>query len=360
MYKKIFVASLLVVASLSACKQKHEVEEKTETGKFTITSPIRMDTTVTKDYIAQIQSIQNIEIRAQVKGYLEGINVDEGKPVSNGQILFNIMPKAYEAEVLKQKAEVKTAEIELANTKNLADKNIVSKAELAMAQAKLEREKAELAKAELDLSFTKIKAPYDGVIDRIKFKKGSLIDEGGLLTTLSNNKEVFAYFNVSEIEYLDFKNRKADDRQKVSLILANGDMHKYKGEIETIEGEFDNETGNIAFRAKFPNPEALLKHGETGKIRLTLPLKNALLIPQKCTYELQDKIYVYVVDKDNKARSRNITIKQKLSNLYIIEKGLEESDKILLDGLQTIKEDEKIEATFVDPKTVINNLQLIK
>lgn len=358
MYKKLISICTISVFIFIACKPKEE--EKKEEGKYTVTSPIVMDTTVTKDYIAQIQSIQNIEVRAQVKGFLEGIHVDEGKHVGAGQILFTIMPKAYEAEVFKQRAEVKTAEIELANTKSLADKNIISKAELAMAQAKLEKEKAELSKAELELSFTKIKAPFDGIIDRIKFKKGSLIDEGGLLTTLSNNKDVFAYFNLSETEYLDFKNHKNNEHQKVSLILANGDLHKYKGEIETIEGEFDNSTGNIAFRAKFPNPDLLLKHGETGKVRLTLPLKNALIIPQKCTYELQDKIYVYVLDKDNKLKSRNIIIKQKLSNLYIVESGLNAKDKILLDGLQSAKEDEKIEAAFLPAKEVIDNLQLIK
>lgn len=360
MFKKLFVVGITTLSVLASCKSKHEEEKKEDEGKYTVTSPIVMDTTVIKDYIAQIQSIQNIEIRAQVKGYLESINVDEGKYVSAGQVLFNIMPKMYEAEVLKQKAEVKTAEIELANTKNLADKNIVSKAELALAQVKLEQQKAELAKAELDLSFTKIKAPFSGVIDRIKFKQGSLIDEGGLLTTLSNNKDIFAYFNLGEVEYLDFKNHHSDEHQKVSLILANGDIHKEKGLIETIEGEFDNETGNIAFRAKFPNSEGLLKHGETGKVRMTIPIKNALIIPQKCTYELQDKIFVYVVDATNKIHSRAITIKQKLSNLYIVNTGLEAGDKILLDGLQSAKDDEKIEATFMEPKQVISNLQLIK
>ena len=358
MYKQLFSICIIAVLISTACK--HKEEEKQEAVKYTVTSPLTMDTIVTKDYIAQIQSIQNIEIRAQVKGFLEGIHVDEGKHVSAGQLLFTIMPKAYEAEVFKQRAEVKAAEIELINTKNLADKNIVSKAELNMAQAKLDREKAELSKAELELSFTKIKAPFDGILDRLKFKKGSLIDEGGLLTTLSNNKEIFAYFNLSETEYLDFKNHKNNEHQKVSLILANGDTHKFKGEIETIEGEFDNETGNIAFRAKFPNPDLLLKHGETGKVRLTIPMKNVLIIPQKCTYELQDKIYVYVVDNDNKLKSRNITIKQKLSNLYIIDSCLNENDKILLDGLQSAKDDEKIESTFIPAKDVVNNLQLIK
>ncbi len=358
MNKFFLLIGVTVILSFISCKPKKE--EKVEISKYNITSPILMDTSFTKDYIAQIQSIQNVEIRAQVKGYLEAVNVDEGKSVSEGQVIFNIMPKVYEAEVLKQKAQVKTAEIELNNTKILADKKIVSNAELEMAQAKLESEKADLAKADLDLSFTKIKAPFNGVIDRIKFKKGSLIDEGGLLTTLSNNKEVYAYFNVSEVEYLDFKNKKSDDKQKVTLLLANGQEHKFKGEVQTIESEFDNTTGNIAFRAKFPNPALLLKHGETGKVRLTVPIQQALIIPQKATFEIQDKIYVYVVDKDNKVKSRNIIIKQRLSNLYIIESGLSINDKILLEGIQSVKEDDKIQVEFIQPKDVIAQLQLIK
>lgn len=358
MNKFILLFCFTVIIGFISCKPKKE--EKVEVSKYTITSPLILDTSFTKDYIAQIQSIQNVEIRAQVKGYLEALNVDEGKYVSEGQVIFNIMPKVYEAEVLKQKAQVKTAEIELNNIKTLADKKIVSDAELAMAQAKLESEKADLVKANLDLAFTKIKAPFSGVIDRIKFKKGSLIDEGGLLTTLSNNKEVYAYFNVSEVEYLDYKNRKLDGKQKVTLILANGQEHKYKGEVQTIESEFDNTTGNIAFRAKFPNPELLLKHGETGKVRLTVPIQQALIIPQKTTFEIQDKIYVYVVDKDNKVKSRNIIVKQRLSNLYIIESGLTANDRILLDGIQTVKEDDKIEIEFIQPQKVLSQLQLIK
>jgi membrane fusion protein (multidrug efflux system) len=358
MNKFILLISFSVILGFVSCKSKKE--EKVEVNKYTITSPILMDTSFAKDYIAQIQSIQNVEIRAQVKGYLEALNVDEGKSVNEGQVIFHIMPKVYEAEVLKQKAQVKTAEIELSNTKILADKKIVSIAELAMAQAKLESEKAELIKADLDLSFTKIKAPFSGVLDRIKFKKGSLIDEGTILTSLSNNREVYAYFNVSEVEYLDYKSRKTDDKQKVTLMLANNQPHKYKGAIETIESEFDNTTGNIAFRAKFPNPELLLKHGETGKVRLTVQIQQALIIPQKTTFEIQDKIYVFIIDKDNKVKSRNILVKQKLSNLYIIESGLTANDKILLDGIQSVKEDDKIITEFIQPKVAIAQLQLIK
>jgi len=345
---------------LISCTSKKEETE--EAGKYNITSPIVMDTSYTKEYVAQLQSIQNVEIHALVKGYLEKINVDEGQLVSSGQVLFNIMPKQYQAAYAKAKANARTLDLELQNVKKLQEKNIVSETELAIAQSKLDEANAELASAELELGFTEIKAPFEGTIDRIKFKTGSLIDEGTLLTSISNNKDIFAYFNMSEVEYLDFKNRSnSDEKNTVSLLLANGQVHKHKGTIETIESEFDNTTGNIAFRAKFPNPELLLKHGETGKVRLTVPIKGALIIPQKATYELQDKIYVYVIDKNNVAKSKNIIVKQRLPNLYILEPGqLSTTDKILLDGLQSVKDDDKIEPEFIPAQKVIDSLQLIK
>jgi membrane fusion protein (multidrug efflux system) len=359
MNKSIWQISLAIAISLTACTTNKE--EKSEESTFTVTSPLTMDTSFTKEYVAQIQSLQNIEVRAKVEGYLESINVDEGQHVSAGQVLFNIMPKEYQAELAKAKAEARAAEIEWQNVKTLAEKNIVSNSEVAMAQSKFDEAKAEEAVAELHVSFTEIKAPFDGIIDRIRFKVGSLIDEGTLLTSLSNNKEVYAYFNVSEVEYLDYKtNNKSDVKDNATLLLANNQPHKYKGSIETIEGEFDNETGNIAFRAKFPNPDLLLKHGETGKVQLKVDIKNALVIPQKATYEVQDKIYVYVLDHNNSVKSRNITIKQKLPNLYVIETGLTATDKILLEGIQSVKDDEKIRSEFVPAKMVMDNLQLIK
>ena len=359
MNKPIILICLYVIVVFTACQSPKE--EKKEEGNFTITSPVVMDTSFQKEYVAQIQSLQNVEIRANEKGYLESINVDEGSQVKAGQVLFKIMPKEYEAELLKAKAIAKSAEIECQNAKTLADKNIVSNAELAMAQSKFDEAKAEVALAQLHVSFTEIKAPFDGTIDRIRFKTGSLIDEGTLLTTLSNNKEVYAYFNVSEIEYLDYKNRNKNNVKDVAtLILANNQPHKYKGSIETIEGEFDNTTGNIAFRAKFPNPDLLLKHGETGKVALIANIKNALVIPQKATFEIQDKIYVYVVDKNGVVKSRNISIKQKLPNLYVIENGLSENDKILLEGIQSVKEDDKVKTEFIPSNKVLASLQLIK
>jgi len=357
MKRIVMLLGIGTVLCYTSCTAKKE--EKEEVSKYTVTSPLKTDTSFTKEYVAQLRSLKNIEIRAQEKGYLQTIYVDEGQTVKAGQLLFKIMPKMYEAELLKAQAETKAAEIELQNTKLLADKNVVAKNELAMAQAKLDQARAETALAKLHLSFTEIRAPFDGTIDRIPLKLGSLVDEGELLTSLSDNSQMFAYFNVSEPEYLDYQTNVSNrGSNKIDLVLANNQLLKYKGEVQTIESEFDSETGNIAFRAKFPNPDKLLKHGETGKVQMKVPLKNALIIPQKATYEIQDKIYVFVVDKNGIAKSKEIAIKGSLPDLYIVKDGISINDKILLEGVQKVKDNDRIKYAYQQPAEVLSHLKL--
>lgn len=352
----LFLGSFALLLVVS-CNSK--TEEKEEATHFTVTNAVQIDTSFTKQYVAQIKSVRNIELRAQEKGFLQNIYVDEGQFVNEGQLLFKIMPKMYEAELLKAQAEVKGAEIELQNAKTLADNNIVSKNEQALALTKLQQAQAEVALAKLHLSFTEIRAPFSGTIDRIPNKLGSLIDEGELLTSLSDNSKMFAYFNVSEPEYLDYQTKIKDRADsKVDLLLANNEVLKYKGIIELIEGEFDNETGNIAFRASFPNKEQLLRNGETGKVLMTVPVKNALIIPQKATYEIQDRKYVFVVGKDNVIKSTEITIKGEMPDLYVIESGITVNDKIVLDGIQKVNDNDKIKYEYINPKKVLSSLRL--
>ena len=350
----LIFSTLLMILS---CKDKKE--EKEETVVYPVTSPVKMDTVINKEFVSQIRSERNIEIRALEKGFLEKIYVDEGQHVQAGQVLFRIMPQLYQADVLKAKAEVAQAEIELQNASTLAKSNVVSINEKRMAKAKLDAAKAELNLAQTHLSFTTIRAPFSGIIDRLPLKLGSLVDEGDLLTSLSDNGGIFAYFNVSEPEYLNYQTHSAErGNNQVSLIMANGETFPNKGIIQTIEGEFDNETGNIAFRAKFPNSNQLLRNGETGKIQMTLPLKNALIIPQKATYEIQDQKYVFVVGKDGVARSKNIKVSYELPDIYVVSEGLDVGDKILLEGVQKVKDDQKVETKFQDPKKVLSSLKL--
>ncbi len=357
MKRQVVFAGLIALLSLVSCTTKKQ--EKEEAVRFTVTNPIVIDTSFTKMYVSQIRSVRNIEIRAQEKGFLQNIYVDEGQYVSAGQLLFKIMPKIYEAELLKAQAEAKSAEIELQNAKMLADKNVVSKSEQAMAQAKLEQARAEVSLAKVHLSFTEIRAPFAGTIDRLPKKIGSLIDEGELLTSLSDNSKMFAYFNVSEPEYLDYQNNVKDRGDaNVTLLLANGQPLKYRGKVEVIESEFDNETGNIAFRASFPNSDKLLKNGETGQVQMKVPVRNALVIPQKATYEIQDKKYVFVVDKNNVIKSKEITIKGEMPDLYVINSGITVDDKILFEGIQKANDNDKIKYDYLDPKKVLSSLKL--
>ncbi|MFN8355427.1 MAG: efflux RND transporter periplasmic adaptor subunit [Spirosomataceae bacterium] len=368
--KLLAMASVLMLTG--ACSGSKDKPPKTQ-EKYQITSPLIIDTTYHTDYVSDIHSVRNVEIRARVKGYIEAIHVDEGKYVKKGQLLFSISKNEYKEELLRAKAllknaiaEAKAAELTLQNTKLLVDKNVVSRAELEMAQSKLEalnakidEAKSQESSAQLKLSLTDIKAPFDGVIDRIPNKVGSLIDEGTLLTTLSDNSEVFAYFNVSEKEYLDFaqKLHHTTNRMEVTLILANNKEHTYKGHIETMEGEFDKVTGSIAFRARFPNPERLLKHGASGKIRMMNKLDNALVIPQKSTFEIQDRTYVYVIDQKNKVKMRSFTSKLRIPHLYILESGLSPSDKIIYEGIQELREGTQVETEFVSLKEIITQLE---
>lgn len=356
MKKIIMLAGLCALVSLVGCNKEHK--EKEEGGKFLVTNPVQKDTSIVEEYVSQIHSIQHIELRAQERGYLEKIYVDEGQQVKQGQLLFKIMPKLYEAEMQKAAAEANFAEIEYKNTKALADKNVVAPNELAMAKAKVDKAKAELALAKTHLGFTEIRAPFDGIIDRFHVRLGSLVEEGDLLTNLSDNRKMWVYYNVPEAEYLDYKAKvKENTAPRVNLMMANNKMFDYPGIVETIEGEFNNETGNIAFRATFPNPKGLLRHGETGNIHMVLPIKNATLIPQKATFEVLDKKFVYLVDKDNVIKSKEIRIVAELPHLFII-KGLSVNDKILLEGLRLVKENEKIEYKLEKPEYVMSHLEL--
>lgn len=291
----------------TSCESKKEAKEAD--ARLLVTSPLKMDTAIVNQYVGQVRAIRHIDLRAQEKGYLQKIFVDEGQFVKEGQILFQIMPTLYEAEFQKAQAEVKLTEIEYQNTKSLADRNVVSQNELAMAKAKLDKANAELTLTKVHLHFTEIRAPFDGIIDRFHVRPGSLVEDGDLLTTLSDNSKMWVYFNVPEAEYLAYKERaKNNEMMKVSLLMANHQLFEYPGVVETIEADFNNETGNFPFRATFPNPKGLLRHGETGNVLVNASLRDALIIPQKATFEVLDKKYVYVVDKDNKVKSREISI----------------------------------------------------
>ncbi len=347
---------LIALLAMTSCHREQHVAE--EEGKYLVTSPLRTNTEMTKDYVAQIRAIQHIELRALEKGYLQGVFIDEGQQIPAGTRMFQLMPLIYQAEVQKAQAEAAMNEIELSNTKVLADKNVVSPNELSLVNAKLNKAKAEVALASTHKSLTELRAPFDGIVGRFHVRKGSLVAEGDLLTTLSDNSTVWVYFNVSEAEYLTYKAKAHDKNAPVKLIMADGKTFDQPGKIETIEADFNNDTGNVAFRASFPNPNGLLRHGETGKVLLTVPLPNALLIPQKATFNVLDKKFVFVVDDKGVVHSKPITVSAELPNVFAVESGIDEKDKILVEGLRKVRDGNTIGVDFKPPTEVLSHLEV--
>lgn len=347
------------LASTGGAACHHEAHHEPEPREFRVTTPMTADTELTRDYVCQIHAVQHIELRALERGYLQDVLVDEGAFVTQGQPMFQIMPMLYEAELDMARANTEFARIEYDNTRLLADKDVVSSNELALAKAELDKAEAELALSTLHRQLTGIQAPFDGIMDRLEVRRGSLVEEGELLTTLSDNSEMWVYFNVTEAEYLDHQEQARDEGAgAVQLVMANGRRFPHAGRVSAIEADFDNETGTIAFRATFPNPAGLLRHGQTGKVLMTTALHDALLIPQKATFEVLDRKFVFVVDGDDMVRAREIRIAHEIPHLYVVESGLAPDERFLFEGLRQVKDGERIHVVELDPAELIAGLEV--
>ncbi len=345
-----------IMLMATSCKS---TKEKDIAAVYTVTSPEVTSTSIAKDYVANIQSEKNIEIRAQKGGILQEIYVDEGQTVRAGQPLFRIITVGAQEELEKTKAETEQARIDLQNTSKLASNNIISKNARKMAKAKLDASMADYRLASLNKQLSLVRAPFTGIIGRIPNKKGSMIQEGDLLSTLSDNTNVYAYFNVSEPEYLDFQQHAAErSKLPLTLILANGTDFPSQGHFQNVEGEFDNSTGNIAFRAKFFNSGHLLRNGETGTVRMNIPVKNALIIPQQATYEVQDQKYVFVVDARGYVHARPIKVAYDKQNIFVISGGLSPNDRFLIDGVDKLNDGDRISCRYKSPAAAIQSVKL--
>jgi membrane fusion protein (multidrug efflux system) len=310
-----------------------------------------------REYVGEVQAVQRAEVRARVKGRIELVAVDEGQVVKAGQLLFAIGSKDLQQDLRRARAatasaaaELKTAELERINTRMLLEKAVVSNAEMALLDskiqslaAKLDEAKAGEAQAGINLSYAEVRAPFDGVINRIPRKAGSLVEEGEVLTTLANSSEMYVYFRVSEQEYLEYAAAEETGRSRqVSFKLANGALLPSLGTTDAVESEIDRNTGTIAFRARFANERQLLKHGSSGKVVVRSSLSNALVVPQKSTFEVQDHVYLYVVDADGRARARRIHPKLRLQDSFVVESGIKAGERFVTEGIQKIKEGEPI------------------
>jgi RND family efflux transporter MFP subunit len=330
--------------------------QKTEKPALPVIDLVRQDATLDRDYAGQIEAVQNVEVRARVAGYLDKILTDEGQTVRKGQLLFQLNSAEYQVKIAEAQASLESAEaqrqsalVEQERVALLVNKKVISESEVrlvrakvATAQAAINQAKAALTNARRLVALTSIRAPFDGVINRLPFKRGSLIQEGALLTTISDLSQMYVYFNVSEQEYLANVRKRRDPTRvtprEANLLLADNTRYPHPGQIETTEAVFDGTDGTIAYRARFPNPNRLLRHGATGKVRLETEVDNAVLVPQKAVFEVQDKSFVYVVDGSNRVRTRSFEPQSRVGQFYVVRAGLKVGDRVVYEGIQQLRD----------------------
>ncbi len=357
-YAHIDSLSERIVSRYQSYFGKHEDKEgHGEEQQIWVTSPMVKNVTITQQYVCQIHARRIIEVCALEDGYLMPITVKEGQAVKEGDVLFETVPVLYKAKWDAAVAERDLAQLELDYSTGLATKKGVSPNEVKLYKARLARAQANADQAKAEFDFTRVRARFDGIIDRLHVFQGSLVKEGDLLTNLSDNSVMWVYFNVPEKAYLEYKAHLKEHQQddKVELELANHDKFPEPCDNLVITAQFNNQNGNIPFRADFKNPDGLLRHGQTGTILIHRTLKNALVIPQRATFELLDKRYVWVLDENDVAHQRLITIKHELDDIFVIGSGLEEKDKIVLEGVRQIEQDGKVEYKFRDPQEALKN-----
>ncbi len=369
------VLSVVAALSLSACQSSgNRRVRNNEVVPVAMLQPTSV--ALPRSYVADIQAIQFVEIKPKVVGFVKEVLVDEGQLVQKGQPLFRLTSDSYAEAVKESEANYKQvqAELEMANyeterVQRLVDKQIFSpirleqvKREREVARMKVEQARAQMQRAQMEYQYTTITSPFTGYVDRIPYKVGSLVSQESLLTTVSDISEVFAYYKVNESEYLRFKRAqlRGEDLQEtenVELVLPDGSTYMYKGRQETVEGDFERGTGSIAFRVRFPNPEGLLKHGVTGKVRLMTHMDDVYLVPQKSTFEIQDFTYVYLVDGDGVAKVRSFNPIERYQNYYITQ-DLPAGSYIVYEGLQTVKDGMKIGTDTIPFEDVKKELYL--
>jgi membrane fusion protein (multidrug efflux system) len=330
------------------------------------------------EYPAMIEGAVDLEIRPQVSGALDKVFVNEGALVKQGQPLFKINEQPFLEALNNAKASLQSAQAAALNAKLEVEKltplvanNVVSEFQLKSAKAahqaalaNVEQARAGIAAAKINLGYTLIKAPVTGYVGRLPKKQGSLVsaEDPIPLTRLSDAHDVHVYFSLSEDDFINFNERYAGktvaERIRnipgVSLLLADNTVYPFKGKLDMIDGQFDKQTGAITLRATFPNKDGLLRSGNTGKVQMIMTHENALSVPQEATMEIQDKIFIFSVGKDNKVSKQPITVLGTSGSNYLVRNGVKAGDRIVLKGIEGLTDGEVIQPQSSKDLTAAN------
>lgn len=387
MNKQSFLSILAVAVMIASCGNKNDKSAQAggapQVKEYKTLTLQQKSATLNTDFPASIQGQQNIEIRPRVEGYIDKIFVDEGAVVKAGQPLFKINAPEYEQEVRTATASIKSAQANLSSAKlavnkvkPLVEKGIISKYDLESAQytyesalATLAQANAALVNAKVNLGYTTVTSPVNGVVGSIPFRLGSLVSSNTTepLTTVSSIGNVYAYFAVNEKMFLKFTEKsgsgssiaqKIKQMPAVSLLLSDGSTYSEKGNIETVNGLINTETGSVNVRARFPNPKGIIRSGSSATVRIPNEVKDVIIIPQSATFELQDKIFAVTVGKDGKTKNVNITVLENTAgNYYVVTSGLKPGDQIVLEGVASLKDGSEIKPQNQNAETVYADLK---
>lgn len=363
--KKITIASISLVSVYvfqSCGNAENHQQEQTETIEAEVLTLQVGDAEIIQTFPANLEGKDNVQLRPQISGYIDKIYVDEGAYVKAGQLLFSINASVYReqkntamASLAMAKSQLETAQLELDKYKVLSDKKVVADFQFQKAKTNYENTKAAVkqqqalvASADVNLGFSVVKAPISGYIGRIPNRLGALVspNDAQPLTTLSQVSEIYAYFSLPENEILKINAsrsganllEKLKSFQGISLLLADGSSYNHLGKIDMMDGQFNATTGSVVLRASFPNPESLLRTGNTGRIVLKTTAQNVFKIPLLATYEVQDKLFVGRIGNGNKMERVVLVDYVKAGDYYIVKAGFKSGDRIVANELGSIPE----------------------
>ena len=352
MRNKSIFSALLAVLFLVSCGKKEEAPVAAGPAPYPVQTIAKGDAVVYQEYTANLQGQQNVEIRPKVNGFIQKIYVDEGQVVKKGQLLFKLETQTLNQDASAAKAAVTAAQVEVNRLKPLVDRKIISEVQLETAKAKLAQAKSAYGSIAANINYGTILSPVSGVIGSLPFREGSLVSSTSEqpLTTVSDTKVIRAYFSLNEKQLLFFNKtfkgattaEKLKNAPAVSFLLVDGSEYDQKGKLATINGLVDPTTGTTQFRAEFKNPEGLLRSGSSGIVRLPIEQKGVVLVPQNAIFEVQGKQMIYVVGAGNKVKSTIIETNGTSGLNFIVSKGLNEGDVVVIEGASKLKDDMEI------------------
>lgn len=365
MNKKYFLSLVIVSVSLFSCKKADESKKEMPAMPYKVVEIQKANTTLTAEYPVTLEGVTDVEIRAKVDGYIEKIFVDEGQEVRKGQPLFKLETLTATQDAGAAKAKVKAAQVEVNRLKPLVDRNIISEVQLETAKANLASAVSTYQSIIERINYATIKSPVNGIVGTLPMRLGSYVSSQTAepLTRISDVSAIYAYFSVNEKQQLDIMmnadgksfQEKVNKMQPVKLVLSNGITYEQTGKIETFSGQADRQTGSFNVRAKFSNANKLLRSGGSGTIQIPTDLKDVIIIPQSASLELQDKRITLIVDKDNKVKAVPIEVRAVSGGkFYVVDKGLNVGDKVVLEGIGIITEGTAIKPELVSQDEVLN------